>query len=146
MDSAWKKSATPAAWQISLHFISRDRSRPDMQLPEDTVTCSEHGRDSREMRAPYYDRGPLEIDTIQRIDRAVDRRSTLFRCLAGAMLSLRTEYRRPCRCCARRLRPPRRGAARRQRDRPIRNRRRQNHPTRNCRHRRYGRPAWSDWN
>ena len=56
---------------------------------------------------------------------------------------LRTECRRPCRCCARRRRLRPRGAGRARTDRWSRNRR-PNHRGRNCRHRRRcGRRAWS---
>jgi uncharacterized OB-fold protein len=41
---------------------------------EGTATCPHCGRDSREIGERYRDGGYLEIETIQRIDRAVERR------------------------------------------------------------------------
>ena len=40
---------------------------------EGTATCPHCGRDSREIGERYRDGGYLEIETIQRIERAVDR-------------------------------------------------------------------------
>jgi hypothetical protein len=41
---------------------------------EGTGTCPHCGRDSREISARYRDGGYLAIETMQRIDRAVERR------------------------------------------------------------------------
>ena len=41
---------------------------------EGTVTCPHCGRDAREIGERYRDGGYLEIETMQRIDRALERR------------------------------------------------------------------------
>jgi hypothetical protein len=43
---------------------------------EGTTTCPHCGRDSREISARYRDGGYLAIETMQRIDRAVERRGS----------------------------------------------------------------------
>jgi uncharacterized OB-fold protein len=41
---------------------------------EGTATCPHCGRDSREIGERYRDGGYLELETIQRIERAIERR------------------------------------------------------------------------